>query len=284
MDSFTITLLVIMGLTLVAGLVKQFYRDKCLRHFQRFPVVLEKVSGLRVKGMLHARSTGIELIYHRNKKMATSKLSAGQLRQAAPAYKETSYLYYQYEYPQLQLIVRPVDELNEKELKRRNRQLRRAYHPGVFRRFIRSFFNTLKLLRNSLGEILDISLMQIQRKGKAGKVLKTQKESVSRLREELVESVGMSVDPMLERYLGHRVVFELLRNDLKEKYTGILKDYSSLFLEFMDVEFLLDEKTGPVKVDMLVPQKYGVVRHWAEENLSWVTQLQDRGLWVKDTH
>ena len=290
MDTFTLTLLIILAFTLLAGFLKRSISDKCLNHFNKSPVSLEKTTGKIIRGVLKVRSTGLELVYHRDIRKAKKKITStnnqdssgkpNEIDEEYPKFNETSYIYYKYEYPQIQAIVRFHGELNYEENKKREKQLEVIHHPSFFRQFWRKFINMLKILQNALGEIIDVSISQFQNKTKAARLVNAQQETLNNLKHELTESVGTIHDPILERYIGHKVIFELYRGNSKEKYSGIFKNYTSSFLEFMDVEYNTNPDEPPRKADMLVPQRLAVVRHFAEENKETVKWLKKIGFWI----
>ncbi len=77
-------------------------------------------------------------------------------------------------------------------------------------------------------------------------------------------SIGTSFEPLLERYIGHRVILELIKGDKLLKYSGVLKDYTSEFIEIMDVDYKPDENQSAQEADLVVLRKYGTIRHLGE--------------------
>jgi hypothetical protein len=77
-------------------------------------------------------------------------------------------------------------------------------------------------------------------------------------------SVGTSYEPLLERYIGNKVVLELIRADTVFEYCGVLKEYTADFIEVMDVDYKAKEDRQPRKADLVVSRKYGVIRHLGE--------------------
>lgn len=84
------------------------------------------------------------------------------------------------------------------------------------------------------------------------------------MKNELMGSVGTSYEPLLEKYIGQKVVLELIRGDAVLKYSGILKDYTAEFMEMMDVDYKTDQDSSPRKADIVVLRKHGAVRHLGE--------------------
>jgi hypothetical protein len=84
------------------------------------------------------------------------------------------------------------------------------------------------------------------------------------MKQELVGAVGTSFEPLLERYIGHKVVLKVTRADKMFEYCGVLKDYTAEFIEIMDVEYKAQQEQAAQKVDLVVLRKYGTVRHLGE--------------------
>ncbi|MBM3942507.1 MAG: hypothetical protein FJ316_06235 [SAR202 cluster bacterium] len=74
---------------------------------------------------------------------------------------------------------------------------------------------------------------------------------------------GTSYDPLLERHIGTMVVVEVTSADgTVDEYIGIFKEYSTQFLEVMDVH--VHEGESSRMCDLIVPRAHSVVRHSAE--------------------
>jgi hypothetical protein len=84
------------------------------------------------------------------------------------------------------------------------------------------------------------------------------------MKQELMGSVGTSYEPLLERHIGRKVVLELIKGDKIFEYPGVLKDYTSEFIEIMDVDYKAQENPPAKKADIVVCRKYGLVRHLGE--------------------
>lgn len=292
MDAFTITLLAILVLAFISGFIAQTYKDKCLRHFHGFPVILERVSGKMVKGLLHVHSSGLEFIFHRplgtikryqKKQKTESKIPAFNEKVVvhdADKHQEASYIFYKYEYEKIQVLIRYYHDLSQEEKEKRDKLLKWIYHPGFFFQLRRKSNNLVKKLKKSFGDIIDLSIATLQTRSPAAKKMRLKSSSIDKLQEEISESVGVSYEPLLEKYIGYRVIFELLKGDRKYKYVGILRDYSKNYLEFMDVKYAPHEGMQAQITDMVVPQRFGIVRSYAERSPDTIKWLQHLGFWI----
>jgi hypothetical protein len=249
-DALTITIIFIVLVALVGAFVRRLRRDKCLTDFSKNMVTLEETNGKTSWGKLRVENTGLELIYP-------------ERHQDQDGHEEASYILYKFEYPNIQALVRYHDQLSEAHKKARQRELKRTYHPGLLRRLRRRILNVFKTVRDSVIEVLNIAMTAAKKASPAAGVLAGQDKYVSQMKQELMGSVGTSYEPLLERYIGNKVVLELIRRDKVFEYCGVLKEYTADFVEIMDVDYKPAEQPGR-KVDLVVPRKYGVVRHLGE--------------------
>ena len=113
-------------------------------------------------------------------------------------------------------------------------------------------------------EVVNLLISQAKRATPAGAVLTSQDKHVSQMQKELMSSVGTSFEPLLERYIGHRVILEFIKGEKIFKYSGVLKDYTAEFIEIMDIDYIVKKGQPVRKADLVVPRKYGVIRHLGE--------------------
>jgi len=91
----------------------------------------------------------------------------------------------------------------------------------------------------------------------------SQQKSVKRLEKGVADYLGRAYDPILEKHIGKRVVLEITTVDGEAKeYVGIFKEYSSQFLQVMDVSYLDGDQTR--LCDIIAPRAHATIRHGAE--------------------
>jgi small nuclear ribonucleoprotein (snRNP)-like protein len=246
-----ITILFILLAAGLAAFIRKRTRDKCLRDFERNMVTLEAKSGKTVWGTLRVENTGLEFVY-------SEKYKDQQ------GHEEASYLLYKYEYPNIQAVIRFHDDLSEPDKKEREKELKRTYHPGPWRREKRKILNVFRTVRDSVVEIVNLLISQAKKAAPAGKMLASQDKYVSQMKEELVGAVGTSFEPLLERYIGRRVVLQMIKGDKVIEYSGVLKEYTADFVEVMDVDYAVAEDRPAGKADLVVPRNLGLIRHLGE--------------------
>ena len=249
--AFTITIIFIALSTVVAAFIRRRSRDKCLKDFSDDIITLVKTDGKTVWGKLNVENTGLEFVYP-------------EIHKDEDGHDETSYVLYKYEYANIQALIRYHDQLSKLASKQRQKELEKTYHPTFPRRLKRKIQNAFKTVRDSVMEILNMLISQAKKAAPAGGILTSQDKYVSKMKQELVGSVGTSFEPLLERYIGHKVVLELLKGDAISEHCGVLKEYTAEFIEIMDVDYKAKEDQPDRKADFIVLRKYGVVRHLGE--------------------
>ena len=250
-DTFAITIIFIVLATVVAAFIRRTSRDKCLKDFWQNMVTLEKTDGKIMWGKLNVENTGLEFVYpakHTDKQ----------------GHDETSFILYKYEYSNIAALIRYHDQLSGSGKKEREKELKRTYHPTLLRRLKRKIQNIFKTVRDSVMEVVNMLISQAKKATPAGAVLTSQDKYVSQIKRELIGSAGTSFEPLLEKYIGHKVVLELVKGDKILEYAGVLKDYTAEFVEIMDVNYKVKEDEPVRKADLVVPRKYGVIRHLGE--------------------
>ena len=250
-DTFAITVIFIVLSTFVAAFIRRRKRDKCLKDFSDNMVTLEETAGKIIWGKLRVENTGLELVYPAKQK-------------DEDGHYEASYILYKYEYPNIQTLIRFHEQLSENNKKQRDKELEKTYHPGLLRRLKRKIQNIFKTIRDSVAEVVNLLISRAKRTTGVGATLTSQDKYVTQMKQGLMGSVGTSFEPLLERYIGHRVVLELIKGEKIFKYSGVLKDYTAEFIEIMDIDYTVIEDQPVRKADLVVPRKYGVVRHLGE--------------------
>lgn len=220
--SLIITIGVIFFLSLTAAYLRSKARDRCLKAWEGFHVTLERTSGKLVWGVLYVAPTGMELSY----------MDSVQDER----HIESSYLLYASEYGDIQALYRYVEQLSERSKQRREHDLVQSFHPGLGRRFRRSAQNFLGTATDSLNEVFGLVLGRVQKTG--GRYLAADGTStIKSLSGKVLGQVGTIYDPLLERYIGLRVVIEILEGNEVHEHVGVLKNYSQDFIEVLDVRY-----------------------------------------------
>ena len=270
LDSFTITIVVILIAALISAFSRRVKRDKCLYDFNNDPVSLEKIDGKIVaEGILRVENTGLEFIY-------PDEQNDDQIQVIL-----SSYIFYKYEYPQIQALIRFHDRLSDAGKIARDKELKRTYKPSFRKRISRKIQNFFKTISDSLTELANAMVMHFQKSSAAGALLKSQDKYLKQINQNIIESVGSAFDPILERYIGHKIVFELIKGEEIKRYSGVLKDYTANYIEILDVHSHLSDEKKRI-VDIIIAQKLGIIRHLGEKKEdSKVFSLNELKKWIK---
>jgi len=246
-DTFLITLVFIALCTIIGAFVKGRSRDRCLMDFKNSPVTLELKDGKSIWGRFDVEHTGIELMY-----------DSDYLDEKEGHY-EKSYILYKNEFPNIELIVRYQDKLDEKEKTNREKTLKEYYKPKVGYRIKRKLKNFFSVVRDALVEVFNLFMGRIHTATPAGAVLSGQDKYVSQIQKQLIPGAGTSFEPLLEKYIGKKVVIKMLRKEKSIEYSGILKDYTTDFIEILDVEYKQQDLVR--RADIIASRQLAMVRH-----------------------
>jgi small nuclear ribonucleoprotein (snRNP)-like protein len=246
-----ITIIFIALAAAIGAFLRRINRDRCLKDFEKNFITLQNTAGRIIWGILNVGNTGLEFVYPEKQKD-----EAGQ--------SKSSYLMYKSEYPNIRALIRFHDELSEEDKKERTKELKRTYHPCLLRRLSRKTLNFLKTVRDSMLEVVNLLITHAKKAAPAGGILTSQDKYVTQMKQDAVSLVTTSFEPLLEKYIGRRVVLELSKNDKIFEYHGVLKDYTAQFIEIMDVDYKLKDDEPARKADLVVPRQYGTVRHLGE--------------------
>ncbi len=269
-DSLTITILIILAAALISAFSRRVKRDKCLYDFNNDPVSLEKITGkITAKGILKVENTGLEFIYSKEKKDEEKN------------HMHSTYIFYKYEFPQIQALIRFHDELSEEGKKARERELKRTYRPSAYKKLKRKIRNISKTVSDSLTELANAMVAHFQKSGASGAILKSQDKYLKQINQNLIESVGSSFDPILEKYIGHKIIFDLIKGENVHQYSGILKNYTANYIEILDVLYETENSDARI-ADIIVPQNIGVIRHLGEKKEeSSIFSIKELKKWIK---
>lgn len=226
-NAFTLSIFLIVIGSLVGIYARSRSRDRCLKHFEGFMVSLERTDGRQVWGRLRVYGSGIELIY-------------ADGHQDEQGHVENSYVLYNGEFGEITALYRYHDELDDRERGLREKDIRRVHKPtavSILQRKIKNFLNTFK---DAILQAFNLFVGSKSR-GKAGGALVVKQPEISKIGGQLINiSAGNAFDPILERYMGQFVVAEQDREDKIEEIPGILREYSSKFLELLNVKVTLN--------------------------------------------
>ncbi|NMB96374.1 MAG: hypothetical protein GYA02_07165, partial [Clostridiaceae bacterium] len=165
--------------------------------------------------------------------------------------------------------------LSEKDKIRRKSDIERTYHPSRPRRIKRRLLNMLKMLKDSMMEIFTVLTGHISKQNISQKITATEINQTTRVQKELVNTIDAAYDPLLEKYIGNLVILEFNLNNSPVVVTGILKEYTSEFIELLDIHIKTEWDDAETSADIIVPRKLATIRGVGEKaEKSWRKKLE----------
>jgi hypothetical protein len=225
---FFLTLTIIFLSALVGAYLKRRSKDLCLKDFHGYHVQIEFKDGQFAWGVLQVFATGLELIFakpHQNRNQQT----------------EASFLVFEDKLANIQAIYRFQDELTPRLQRARLSEIEKSYHPGPVRRLKRAFRNFINTFRDAINQSLGLTLTKLKTTSQVS-LLKTQDARIAQMGETALSSFNNAYDPMLEKYIGHKVVAIETRPSGVNKHHGILKEYTARWVEVLDCQKTMLQK------------------------------------------
>lgn len=247
MDATTITIIFIVLSALLAVVLRKIKKDKCLKDFRDDIVTIELLNGQQYKGELNLKSSGLKFNYP-------------EMIQDEQNLKFLSFLLYKNEYPDIQAVVRYHKDLTAEGKKLREEDFKKTFHPSRWRKIRRSLINFFKIIKDAVIEIINLMTSHLSKTTPVGAAISSNDREVNKMKNDLYGLVETSYEPLLEDYIGERVILELKRGSEWVKYNGVLKDYTAEFIELIDVDYA-PETSGRIDADLIVLRKYGIVRN-----------------------
>jgi small nuclear ribonucleoprotein (snRNP)-like protein len=223
-NALSITLLFMFISAIIGTILRNLAIDKCLRHFDDFHVTLELTNKDLLWGTLKMYNTGLELVYR-------------EPRVDSSGHLESSFILYNSEYDNIQSICRYHGDLTPKRRRTREKDIRKTYQPSIFSRAVRWLRNLMNTFSDAFSKALNLIIGQMK-KVSPGSVILKQEAQISKIGTEIIGYAGNAYDPILERYIGRKVVVEINYSDKKEEYLGILKEYTPTFMELLNVRYM----------------------------------------------
>jgi small nuclear ribonucleoprotein (snRNP)-like protein len=220
-----LTIVIIFLTAIINAFIKQRSRDKCLKDFKDFHITAKMKDGRAVWGKLKLFSNAMELIYNN-------------------AYYDDSDGHYEYSYIMTQTdfesnviaLHRYLWDLTPKNKKRRERSIKITYRPSIFRRFGRSMRNMVNTFKDAFNKSLSLFMGQFGGKIAGGKATGELKQVGT----SLIGMAGNAYEAILEKYIGRKIISDIKEGDKIKEYEGILKEYTSKYIELLNVRYKFD--------------------------------------------
>lgn len=232
-DTLT-TILILIGVSVVAAALRAQRKDRCMRWFDGHDVTLHGLEAEPVSGQLEVESNAYIVTYDE-----ASRPQANEI-------------FYASEWESMAWLERVSSTLDAKQAMARLKRMRKAVKPGLFARMGRDIRILLNSAKDTVLEILS-ALMAATRKATPIKRMGDDAAMLERIKKEGGETLtAYAHEPVWERYRGQKVILEALHGS-GLGFEGTLVDYSQSYILLFDVE-----QEGR---DILVRRDLATVRH-----------------------
>ena len=234
----------------VTAIATRRKRDRCLKYFNREPVMILMESGKWLWGRFIAYPKAMELAFENPQRDESG-------------FKKASYVLYTPEVDAIQKILQPPPKAGTPEYARWQKELQRLANPSLARRFRRWLWNVFNTLRDAVSQSLGMLIGSMKKSTPIGKVAGADKRA-GEIGTTLLGTVPNTYEPVLEKYLSKQVIVEMLEEDRVVEFAGLLQEYSGKYLLLRNVVYSPRVDTGvpmPERFDIIFPRNKALVRH-----------------------
>jgi len=229
-------------------------RDRCLKYFNREPVMILMQSGKWLWGRFIAYPKAMELVFDRPEADSSGHTKA-------------SYVLYSPEVDGIKKILQSPPQAGSKEYEKWQKEIQRIANPSPIRRFRRSVWNVFNTLRDAISQSLGMIIGTVKKSTPMGKVSGADKRAGD-IGNTLLGTVPNAYEPVLEKYLSKQVIVEMLEDGEVIEFAGLLQEYSGKYLLLRNVAFQPDIDIGtplPDRFDVIFPRNKALVRHYVAQ-------------------
>lgn len=217
---FYFTIFFVFAAALVSFIIQRWALDRCLKHFSNFNVSIEQEGRDPTWGELAVYPGGIEILYSEARRDDTGNT-------------ETSYIIFEDQMEKITAIERYHEELDDEDKARRLKDVNSLKKRGFFKKSARMLRNLSNAFKDAISQ--SMGLVVSQTRGKASSSMaKSQDAGIKKIGDETLGAVGNRFEPILERYIGSKVIVESRNGDSMVRHEGILKEYSSNWIELLE--------------------------------------------------
>ena len=234
----------------IAAIAARRKLDRCLKYFNREPVMILMQSGKWLWGRFVAYPKAMELVF----KMPEKDESG---------HKKASYVLYSPEVDGIKKILQPLPEAGTKEHDPWKKEIRSIANPSILRRFRRWTANAFNTLRDAVSQSLSMIIGTMKKSTPMGKVSGADKRAGD-IGNTLLGTIPNAYEPVLEKYLCKQVIVEMLEDGNVLEFAGLLQEYSGKYLLLRNVAYNPEIDIGiplPDRFDVIFPRNKAIVRH-----------------------
>lgn len=219
---FFLTILLIFVAAITSIFLKRRVRDNCLMKFQSLPSCVQLKAGSEITGNLIVFVGGIELEF-----LTTSPFNSD--------HSKSSRLIFEEQFNEVQRICVFHKDLDEKQQEERAANLELVYKPGFFPRNTRKIKNLINTFQDAFQQTLGIALNRISKTQRFSQV-GAHSTKLQEIGGNVLNYAGNAYEPMLEKYVGYRVVAKEKAGDAFVDQMGILLEYNQDWLVLLDCQ------------------------------------------------
>ncbi len=250
MLDFWLPMILLFVAATIAAIAARRKRDRCLKYFNRKPVMIRMESGKWLWGRLIAYPKAMELEYEHPQKDASGV-------------RKASYVLYTPEVDGIRKILQSPPLEGTPEHEKWKKEIQRIANPSPFRRARRWLWNVFNTLRDAVSQSFGMILGTLKSKTPIGKVAGADKRA-GEIGNTLLDTVPNAYEPVLEKYLSKQVIVEMLDEGQVVEFAGLLQEYSGKYLLLRNVAYQPDLDIGtplPDRFDIIFPRSKALVRH-----------------------
>ncbi len=250
MFDFWLPMVLLFAVAMITAIASRRKRDRCLKYFNREPVMVLMQSGKWIWGRFVAYPKAMELVFE-NPEVDES------------GHRKGSYVLYTPEVDGIKKILQPPPKSGTKEHARWQEEIKRIANPSLLRRFRRWVWNVFNTLRDAISQSLGMIIGTMKKSTPMGKVAGADKRA-GEIGNTLLGTVPNTYEPVLEKYLSKQVIVEMLEEGNVIEFAGLLQEYSGKYLLLRNVAFKPGIDIGselPERFDIIFPRSKALVRH-----------------------
>jgi len=250
MFEFWLPMLLLFIAATITAIATRRKRDRCLKYFNREPVMILMESGKWLWGRFNAYPKAMELAFEHPEADETG-------------YKKASYVLYTPEVDGIKKILQPPPRSGTPEHEKWKREIERIANPSLLRRLRRWLWNVFNTLRDAVSQSLGMLIGSMKKSTPIGKVAGADKRA-GEIGNTLLGTVPNTYEPVLEKYLSKQVIVEMLEDGQVIEFAGLLQEYSGKYLLLRNVAYqpgITLNTPLPDRFDIIFPRNKALVRH-----------------------
>jgi len=245
---FLLTIGAIFFASLVIVLIKGRKKDRTLKFFHKFHSVVGMEDGSTMWGIIRVFHNGIEILYDKPYKSHRSN--------------QLSYMLYNAEVDNLQILIRYEDNMNGEQKKRRQKQLNKLINRGWIVRTYRFVANLFNRLKDAIRKTIAVVIGQVYKTKNINRWSSMRVEG-ERASGDIINTIEDNLfEQMLEQYIGKLVAVDIICTNASSQeqnvfveLQGYLAEYSDRFIAIVNIDHPIEGRSETIKVNQDVSKK-----------------------------